>query len=108
MDIIHSTEESFELDVIQSSIPVLVDFWAEWCGPCRMIAPILEEIAKEFSGKIKVVKVNVDEAEHTAAQYEIRGIPALLLFNNGQIVANKVGFVSKPQLVEFINQNIYF
>lgn len=106
MDIINSTENNFELDVIQSEIPVLVDFWAPWCGPCRMIAPVLEEIAKDFAGKIKIVKVNVDENENIAATHEIRGIPALKLFHNGKVIADKVGVLSKAQLEDFIKENI--
>lgn len=102
----HVTDASFEADVIKSDIPVLVDFWAEWCGPCRMIAPVLEDLANEYTGKIKIVKVNVDENSVSAATYGVRGIPTLLLFKNGQVVDTKVGALPKGQLAAFIDSNI--
>jgi thioredoxin 1 len=104
--IVHVTDASFESDVLQSSIPVLVDFWAEWCGPCKMIAPILDEIATEYEGKIKVCKVDVDSNNETATKFNVRGIPTLLLFKNGAIEATKVGALSKAQLVEFVESTI--
>ncbi len=104
--IIHLTDDSFKNDVLQAKGPVLVDFWAEWCGPCKMIAPILDEIANEFAGKLTVAKLNIDENQNTAPQYGIRGIPTLLLFKDGQVQATKVGALSKSQLVEFINQHL--
>lgn len=100
------SDEKFEADVINASGPVLVDFWAEWCGPCKMIAPILSEIADEFDGKVTVGKLNVDENNETPPKYGIRGIPTLLLFKNGAVAATKVGALSKTQLVEFLNENI--
>ncbi len=96
------TDASFEQDVLKSSTPVLVDFWAEWCGPCRMIAPILEQVATETAGKLKVVKLNVDENTATPAKFGIRGIPTLLLFKDGQIAATQVGAVHKAQLTAFV------
>jgi thioredoxin 1 len=101
--IVHVSDTSFEADVLQSEIPALVDFWAEWCGPCKMIAPILDEIAEEYEGKIKVCKVNVDSNPETAANFKVRGIPTLLIFKNGAIEATKVGALSKGQLTEFID-----
>lgn len=101
--IVHATDASFEADVLQSSQPVLVDFWAAWCGPCKMIAPVLDEIAEEYAGKLKVVKVDVDENRDSPAKYGVRGIPTLLLFKNGQLEATKVGALTKNQLVDFIN-----
>ena len=100
------TDDSFELEVIQSPIPVLVDFWASWCGPCRMLAPTLEAVAKDFVGKIKIVKLNVDENEQTAASYSIRGIPTLVLFNTGKKVAVTTGNLSKQQVSKFITDNL--
>jgi len=100
------TDDSFDAEVIQSSIPVLVDFWAEWCGPCKMIAPTVEIVAKEFAGKIKVTKLNVDENNKIATSYNIRGIPTLMFFKNGKIVASKTGALTKTQLVDFINANL--
>jgi len=100
------TDATFEKEVLQSDIPVLTDFWAEWCGPCKMIAPILEEVAKELSDKITIGKLNVDQNAETAPKYGIRGIPTLLLFKDGNVAATKVGALSKTQLLEFINENI--
>ncbi len=104
--IVNTTDGQFEADVIQSDTPVLVDYWAPWCGPCKMIAPILDEIAAEYEGKVKVVKVNVDDNQATAAKYGVRGIPTLTLFKNGQIAATKVGAVAKSQLTAFLDSNI--
>ena len=101
-----STDSGFEQDVIQSGQPVLVDFWAEWCGPCKMIAPILDEVAKEYSEKLKVVKVDVDSNNETPAKYGVRGIPTLALFKEGNVIATKVGALSKSQLTEFLDQHI--
>jgi thioredoxin 1 len=101
--IVHVSDASFEADVLQSEIPALVDFWAEWCGPCKMIAPILDEIADEYDGKIKVCKVNVDSNPETAAKFNVRGIPTLLVFKNGVVEATKVGALSKGQLTEFVD-----
>jgi thioredoxin 1 len=105
-DIKYVSDASFEQDVIKSDTPVLVDYWAEWCGPCRMIAPILDEVSKEYGGKIAVAKLNVDENQSTPAKYGIRGIPTLMLFKNGTVVGTKVGALSKSQLTQFIDSNI--
>ena len=104
--IIHVTDDNFEAEVLNSSDPVLVDYWAEWCGPCKMIAPILDEIANEYTGKIKVAKLNIDDNPQTPPRYGIRGIPTLMLFKNGNIEATKVGALSKSQLTAFIDSNI--
>ncbi|WJG09871.1 thioredoxin TrxA [Aliiglaciecola sp. LCG003] len=104
--IIQLSDDSFEADVINAAGPVLVDFWAEWCGPCKMIAPILEEVAGDFDGKLTVAKLNVDENNETPPKYGIRGIPTLLLFKDGNVAATKVGALSKTQLVEFLNENV--
>ena len=104
--IIHTSDDAFEQEVLQSSIPVLVDYWAEWCGPCKMIAPILDEVAKEYQGRIKVAKLNIDENQQTPPKYGIRGIPTLMLFKNGNVEATKVGALSKSQLTAFIDSNI--
>ncbi len=100
------SDATFDAAVLQSPLPVLVDYWAEWCGPCRMIAPILEEVSKEYDGRLKVAKLNVDENQQTPAKYGIRGIPTLMLFKNGNIEATKVGALSKSQLTAFIDSHI--
>ena len=104
--IIQITDDSFEADVLQSDKPVLVDFWAEWCGPCKMIAPILNEVADEFDGRVVIGKLNIDQNAGTPPKFGIRGIPTLLLFKDGQVAATKVGALSKTQLVEFLENNI--
>jgi thioredoxin 1 len=104
--IVHLSDETFESEVLQSSDPVLVDYWAEWCGPCKMIAPILDEIAGEYTGKLKVAKLNIDENPATPPKYGIRGIPTLMLFKGGNVEATKVGAVSKSQLTAFIDGNL--
>jgi thioredoxin 1 len=104
--IVHVTDDSFESDVLKSSQPVLIDYWAEWCGPCKMIAPVLDEIAEEYAGRLKVAKLNIDDNPNTPPRYGIRGIPTLMLFKDGEVEATKVGAVSKSQLVAFIDSNI--
>ena len=104
--IVHVTDASFADDVLSSNIPVLVDFWAAWCGPCKMIAPILDDLAEQFAGKIKIAKVDVDANKEIPGKFNIRGIPTLLVFKNGQVEATKVGALSKAQLVEFINSAV--
>ena len=106
MGIMQTTDQTFEHDVISSEVPVLVDFWAEWCGPCKMIGPILEELALEMSEKIKIVKVDVDSNSQTAMKYAIRSIPTLIIVKDGSILAQHIGAASKAQLENFINQNI--
>lgn len=105
-NILSLSDDSFEQDVLKSDVPVLVDYWAEWCGPCKMIAPLLEEIAVEYDGKIKVAKLNIDDNQQTPPKYGIRGIPTLMLFKNGEVEATKVGALSKSQLSAFLDQNI--
>jgi len=100
------SDASFESDVLKSEAPVLVDYWAEWCGPCKMIGPILEEVSKDYVGKLTVAKLNVDDNQATPAKYGIRGIPTLMLFKNGAIVGTKVGALSKSQLTAFIDSNL--
>lgn len=105
-EVLHINDADFETTVVQSDIPVLVDFWAPWCGPCKMIAPILDEIVPEFAGKAKIVKINVDDNQLVAGQFGVRSIPTLLLFKNGQLVATQVGALPKNQLAAFINQHL--
>jgi thioredoxin 1 len=100
------TDDSFESEVIKSTQPVLVDYWAEWCGPCKMIAPILDEIAAEYSGRLKVAKLNIDDNQSVPAKFGIRGIPTLMLFKNGNVEATKVGALSKSALSAFIDSNL--
>ena len=102
----HVTDDSFELEVLKSTLPVLVDYWAEWCGPCKAIAPVLEEIAKEYSGKLKIAKDDVDSNTEVPKKFNIRGIPTLMLFKNGVVEATKVGALSKSQLTAFLDSNI--
>jgi len=102
----HTTDKDFEQDVILSDTPVLIDFWAEWCGPCKMIGPILEELSTELDNKVKIVKVNVDENNQTAVKFSIRSIPTLIMIKGGEVQAQHIGAASKAQLENFINQNI--
>ena len=102
----HVTDATFEAEVLKSAQPVLVDYWAEWCGPCKMIAPILDEIAKEYAGRLKVAKLNIDDNQETPASYGVRGIPTLMLFKNGNVEATKVGALSKSQLSAFIDSHL--
>ena len=102
----HVTDETFEPEVLKSDVPVLVDYWAEWCGPCKSIAPILEELAKEYDGRLKIAKVNVDENRAVPAKFGIRGIPTLMIFKNGNLEATRVGALSKSQLTAFLDSNI--
>ena len=104
--IVHISDESFEEEVLQSARPVLIDYWAEWCGPCKMIAPVLDEIATEYSDRLKVVKLNIDDNPQTPPKYGIRGIPTLMVFKNGQVEATKVGAVSKAQLTAFLDDSL--
>jgi thioredoxin 1 len=100
------TDDTFEPEVLKSETPVLVDYWAEWCGPCKSIAPILDEVAKEYEGRLKIAKINVDENQQTPAKFGIRGIPTLMLFKNGNVEATRVGALSKSQLTAFLDSNI--
>lgn len=105
-EVLHINDADFESIVVNSDIPVLLDFWAPWCGPCKMIAPVLDELAPEFAGKVKIVKMNVDDNQTTPAQFGVRSIPTLLLIKNSQVVATQVGALPKTQLANFINQHI--
>ena len=104
--ITHTSDASFNADVIEAGTPVLVDYWAEWCGPCKMIAPILDEVSKDYDGKLRVAKMNVDENRDVPSKYGIRGIPTLMLFKDGQLAATKVGALSKAQLTAFLDSHL--
>lgn len=100
------TDNNFESEVLQEQTPVLVDYWAEWCGPCKMIAPILDEVASEYAGKLKIAKLNIDDNQETPAKFGVRGIPTLMLFKGGNVEATKVGALSKSQLTAFLDSNL--
>jgi thioredoxin 1 len=104
--IVHISDSSFETDVVSADQPVLLDFWAEWCGPCKMIAPILDEMASEYQGRVTIAKINIDENPQTPQKFSVRGIPTLLLFKDGTVAAQKVGAVSKSQLAAFLDENL--
>lgn len=105
-NISHTSDATFEAEVLQSDKPVLVDYWAEWCGPCKMIAPLLEEVAGEFKDRLKVMKLNIDENAQTPRKYNVRGIPTLMLFKGGDVVAQKTGALPKARLVAFLEANL--
>ena len=102
----HVTDDTFEPEVLKSGTPVLLDYWAEWCGPCKQIAPVLDEVAKEYEGRLKIAKINVDENQQVPAKFGVRGIPTLMLFKNGIVEATKVGALTKSQLTAFLDSNI--
>ncbi len=102
----HTSDANFEAEVLKSDTPVLLDYWAEWCGPCKMIAPILDEVAEDFKGRVKVMKINIDENAQTPRKYNVRGIPTLMLFKGGDVAAQKVGALSKSQLAAFLEANL--
>ena len=106
MSLTHTTDKTFDQDVLQSDVPVLLDFWAEWCGPCKMIGSLLGELSEEYANKMKVVKLNVDENNNTAIQYAVRSIPTLILFKDGQVQAQHIGAAAKGQLKQFIDSNL--
>lgn len=105
-NIVHTSDATFDQDILKSNKPVLLDFWAEWCGPCKVIAPVLDEIAEEYKGRLTIAKINIDENPQTPPKFGIRGIPTLILFKNGTVEAQKVGAVSKSQLAAFLDSNL--
>lgn len=105
--ITHATDSSFEQEVLKANVPVLLDFWAPWCGPCKMIAPILDDIANHYGSELKVVKINIDDNPQTPSQFGVRGIPTLMIFKDGERIATRVGALQKNQLIEFINISLY-
>ena len=104
--ITYVSDDTFDVEVLQSTTPVLVDYWAEWCGPCKMIAPILDDVAKEYAGKLKVAKLNIDENPMTPGRYGVRGIPTLMVFKDGKVTATKVGAMPKSKIVEWLNESV--
>ena len=106
MSLTHTTDENFDQDILQSDLPVLLDFWAEWCGPCKMIGPILGELSEEYADKVKIVQLNVDENNNTAIKYAVRSIPTLILFKDGQVEAQHIGAAAKGQLKQFLDTNL--
>ena len=104
--VLHTSDSTFEQDIIKAELPVLLDFWAPWCGPCKMIAPILDEVAQEYTGKVVVAKLNIDENPAQPPKFGVRGIPTLMLLKSGQVVATRVGALSKSQLTDFLNSNL--
>ena len=106
MSLTHTTDENFDQDILQSDLPVLLDFWAEWCGPCKMIGPILGELSEEYADKVKIVQLNVDENNNTAIKYAVRSIPTLILFKEGQVEAQHIGAAAKGQLKQFLDTNL--
>jgi len=106
MSLTHTTDENFDQDVLKSDLPVLLDFWAEWCGPCKMIGPVLGELSEEYAEKVKIVKLNIDENNSTAIQYAVRSIPTLILFKDGQVQAQHIGAAAKGQLKQFLDSNL--
>ncbi len=104
--VLNVTDDSFEAEVLKAETPVLIDFWAEWCGPCKVLGPIIDDVAPEFEGKVKFTKINIDENPNTAPKYGIRGIPTIMIFKNGDLAATNVGVLTKSELTKFLNENI--